>query len=226
MKKIVLSAELKSFIPAEKHIFDRSGFQVFIAASPEDILKTHRKEHADLIILQLDFDGTTAEEICSFIRNDSELTHVSILIICNNTKTDLDRVRTCKANSYLTRPILHEKLTQRLSQLLSIADRQDYRVLLKATVNGQSGKVPFFCSSLNISASGMLIETEKRFEKGDIISCSFFLPDFGQIIAEAEIMRVMSTGTGTFRYGVRYLSIDSRFRTAIETFVKRRSFKS
>ncbi|MDH4231825.1 MAG: PilZ domain-containing protein [Nitrospirota bacterium] len=226
MKKIVLSAELTSFINVEKQVLNRSEFQVFIATSPEDILKTHRKEHADLIILQLDFDGTTAEEICSFIRNDSELTHVSIMIVCNNIKTDLDRVRACRANSYLTRPILREKLTQSLVRLLSVAERQDYRVLLKATVNGQSGDSTFFCTSQNISASGMLIETEKRFEKGDIISCSFFLPDFGQIVAEAEIMRVLGTGKNIVQYGIRYLSIDSRFRTAIETFVKRRSVNS
>ena len=57
MKKIILLKELKSFIHLEKDILNRSDFQIFVATSAEDIVKTHKTEKVDLIILQLDMDG-------------------------------------------------------------------------------------------------------------------------------------------------------------------------
>jgi len=226
MKKILLFRELKSFIHKEKDILNRAEFQIFTATSAEDIVKIHRSEQVDLIILPLDLDGIGAEKICSFLRNDEGLKHVSILIICNNTTTDIARLTNCKANSYVTKPILHEVLMQKVGRLLAIPDRQDYRVLLKVTVKGKSNNDSFFCSSYNISITGMLIETEKALEKGDMISCSFFLPNSDQILTEAEIMRTISAGRTSFQYGIRYINLNPRYRAEIEKFIKRRSGKS
>jgi DNA-binding response OmpR family regulator len=226
MKKILLFRELKSFFHEEKDIFDRAEFQIFTATSAEDIVKIHRTEQFDLIILQLDMDGLSAEKICSFLRNDGDLKHVSILIICNNTTTDIARVQKCKANSYVTRPILHEVLMQKVGQLLAIPDRQDYRVLVKVTVKGKLNNVSFFCSSYNISITGMLIETEKALETGDNIACSFFLPNSDQILTDAEIMRTISAHHTSFQYGIRYINLNPRYRAEIEKFIKRRSGKS
>ena len=226
MKKIVLLKELRSFLQVEKNILNRADFQIFVVTSAEDIVKTHRTEKVDLIILQLDMDGTSAEKICSFLRKDEDLKHVSILIVCNNTETDIDRVQKCKANSYLTKPLRHEQLMQKVTQLLAVPDRQDYRVLLKIKVNGKSSSVPFFCYSNNISVSGMLIETEKILNKGDLISCSFFLPGADQIVTEAEVMRTVKTENGSFQCGIKYINLGPAYKASIEHFVKRRTGKS
>lgn len=222
MKKILLSQELKSFVHREKDIFNRSEFQVFIANSGEDIIKIHRDERVNLIILQLDIEGTSAEKICSLLRNDKELKQVSILIICNNEKTEIERVQKCSANAHLTRPVLQEQLSKSVGRLLSIPERQEYRVLLKVTVKSRIDSTPFFCSSTNISAAGMLIEAEKGLEKRDIISCAFFLPHSEQITTDAEIMRTMRAADKTYYYGIRYLNLSPRHRIEIEQFIKNR----
>lgn len=226
VKKIILLKELRSFIHLEKDILNRSDFQIFVAASAEDVVKTHRTERVDLIVLQLDMDGVGAEKICSLLRSDEELKHVSILIICNNTEKDIARVRECKANSYLTKPLRHEQLRHKVSQLLAIPDRQDYRVLLKVKVNGKSSSVPFFCYSYNISVSGMLIETEKLLKKSDILVCTFFLPGADQIVSEAEVVRTVKTENGLFQYGIKYINLGPAYKASIERFIKRRTKKS
>ena len=226
MNKIILLKEFKSFIYFEKNVLNRADFQIFVATSGEDIVKTHTTEKADLIILQLDMDGMNAEKTCSLLRKDEGLKHVSILIICNNTETDIDRVQKCKANSYLTKPLHHEQFMQKVTQLLAIPDRQDYRVLLKVKVNGKSSSVPFFCYSYNISVSGMLIETEKILNKGDLVSCSFFLPVADQIVSEAEVVRTVRTENGSFHYGIRYINLGPGYKASIERFIKRRTRKS
>jgi len=69
-----------------------------------------------------------------------------------------------------------------------------------------------------------MIETAKPMGKGDVLSCSFFLPDFGQINSEAEIMRIDRSGE-IHRYGIRFRHLDPKFREAIESFVAARSGK-
>ena len=226
MKKIILLKDLKSFFHVGKDILNRTDFQIFVVTSAEDIVKTHKAEKADLIILQLDMAGINAEKICSLVRKDEDLKHVSILIICNNTQTDLDRIQICKANSFLTRPLHPEQLMQKVTELLAVPERQDYRVLLKVKVNGKSSSASFYCYSYNISVSGMLIETEKILNKGDIIECSFFLPGAEQIVSEAEVMRTVTKENDSFQYGIRYINLGPVYKISIERFIKRRAKKS
>lgn len=225
MKKIVVTRELLSSLQAEKDFLSREDFRVFAASSSEDIMRIHRLEQSDLIILSLDMEGASAEDVCAALRKDEGLKRVAILIICANTRTNIDRVQICKANAYVTKPIRHEHLMQKISQLLTVPDRQSYRVLLKVRVNGKTKTDPFFCSSYNISTTGMLIETEKALEKGDIISCSFFLPNADQIVTDAEIARTASTPDGALQYGICFVNLAPRFKTEIEKFIKRRSVK-
>jgi DNA-binding response OmpR family regulator len=226
MKKILMFQDLCSSVHTEKDFLNRTDLKLLTAISAEDIMKIHRLEQVDLIVMQLDMDGTSAENLCAALRKDEGLKHVSILIICTDTKSDLDRVQKCKANSYVTKPIRHEHLIEKISQLLSIPDRQAYRVLLKVRVNGKTNTDPFFCSSYNISSTGMLIETEKELVKTDVISCSFFLPNSEQIITDAEIVRTLHTRDATFQYGIRFINLSQRHRTEIDKFVRRRSVKA
>jgi CheY-like chemotaxis protein len=226
MKKLLFSRELKSFINKEKNVLGRSDFQIFIASTADDILKTHRTERVDLIIMPLDMEGGSAEEICSLIRKDEKLNHVSLLIICNDTKEDIKRLQKCKPNAHITNPIIHEQLIEKIKQLLIIPVRQDFRILLKVTISGKANNIPFFCYSYNISVSGMLIETNKVLQQNDIISCSFFLPLSEQIITNAEIMRIISTENNSLQYGIRFINLAQRYKTAIEAFINRRSGKS
>ncbi len=56
--------------------------------------------------------------------------------------------------------------------------------------------------------------------KGDIISCSFFLPNTQRIAVDGEIVRVVRTAIKTFQYGVRFINLNPDHMTAVETFVK------
>jgi len=226
MKKILLPKDLWSSLHTEKAFLNRADFKVFTAATTEDIVRIHRSEQMDLIVMNLDMNGSSAEDICTAIRKDDLLKRVSILIICVNTKMNLDRVQICRANAYLTKPIHHEQLMQKISQLLTIPDRQAYRVLLKVRVNSKIKTDPFFCSSYNISTTGMLIEIEKVLKKGDVISCSFFLPNSDPITTDAEIVRTVNTRNGICQYGIYFINLSPRCRAEIEKFIKRRSAKS
>ena len=144
------------------------------------------------------------------IRKDEELKHVSIIIVCTSAAPDIARVSRCKANSFITKPVQYLQLIDKVAQLVDIPERKSFRVLLKVSVSGKSAKGSFFCSSLDLSATGILLQTDRTFAIGDVISCDFFLPGASRIFTDVEIMRVTGNHDNTFLYGARYVDLSPR----------------
>lgn len=225
MKKILIVDDIATFVDKEKSILSRADFKIYTATSGEEALALHKTEIMDMIVTDLDMPGMTGDKLCSIIREDGKLKHVSIVIVCSNSAADRAKVARCQANAYITKPIRPVEFLEKVSQLLDIPERQSYRVLLKVKIKGESTDQAFFCTSHNISIAGLLIETDKVLEKGDIISCSFFLPKSECITTDAEVMRVVKNENNPCQYGVRYLDLNPKFRSSIESFIKSKSGK-
>jgi Tfp pilus assembly protein PilZ len=165
------------------------------------------------------------EELCSAIRSDAVLSKVSMIVLCPDNAVDIERSAQCKANAVLTLPMDPAQLLEKVRQLMDISWRESYRVLVSVSVSGNSKDRSFFCRSGNISTTGMLIETEKVFEKGDQLACSFFLPDSAQIKTNGEIVRVIKqvAGSKTCQYGIRFSQLPASAKSAIEVFVEKKS---
>jgi hypothetical protein len=72
-----------------------------------------------------------------------------------------------------------------------------HRELLHVTIEKTVSAKHFVCNSLDISLTGILIETTKTFNQGDRHSCSFLLPNVTQIQLTGEIVRTIPAGTGS-----------------------------
>lgn len=225
MRKILIVDDVKAFIDKEKSILNRSDFAIFTTTSSREAMDLHRSEKMDLLILDLDMPEMNGDELCSLIRKDPLVQQVSVIIVGTHSESDMNRFKRCQANAYVTKPIRPLQLLEKVSQLLDVPERKSYRVLLKISVNGESPNETFFCSSQNISISGILIETDKLLRKGDSISCSFFLPGAERIFVNGEVVRVSTNGTSSFHYGVRFLDLKSEQRASIDSFVKSKSGK-
>ena len=225
MKKILIVDGLEAFIYSEKNILRRSDFEIFTATSGKEALNVHKAEKMDVIIADLDLPDIGGDKLCSMIRNDEELKSVSIIIVCTTAPSDIERASVCKANSYITRPISSRQLLEKVAQLLNIPERKSCRVLLKVSVSWKSASGSFFCSSRDISATGILLQTDRMLAKGDVISCNFYLPNSFRVFANVEIMRVTMNGDDTFLYGAKYVDLSPEYRSAIEAFINNRSEK-
>ena len=223
MKKLLIVGNIQQFMATGKNILNRADIKILTATSGEEALDIHKAERADLIITELDMPGISGDKLCSVIRKDEELKHVSIIIVCTAAAADIARVSRCKANSFMTKPIQPEQLIATVAQLVNIPERQSYRVLLKVSVNGGSVNGSSFCYSRDISATGILLQTEKTLAIGDIVSCDFFLPDSSRIFTNVEIMRVTRNHDKTFLYGARYVDLSPEHKSAIQAFVNKRS---
>ncbi|NJD55745.1 MAG: response regulator [Nitrospirae bacterium] len=221
-KKILIADSLNNALERERSILSRASFEVFTTLSGTEALSIHRNRHVDLIIASLELADMGGDALCSLIRQDKELKGVSIILTCDNNPACAARAAGCGANAYITKPFHSEQLSEKVTALLTIPRRQSYRVLMKASVMGTDANESFYCSTRDISLSGLMIEAERPLKKGQVLTVSFVLPGHGQITAEGEIVRIDSRGTVP-GYGIHFRYLPHKQRQAIEAFIAARS---
>ncbi len=212
----------------EINFMQRTGVKLYSATSNDEFLSVHRSEKVDIIIYSLDASGAKPEDLFAEIRKDVELRKVSLIMTCHDKTADKARAERCSPNAILTLPVDVRRLVEKLQHFLNIPTRESYRVLLSVSINGYSKDQAFFCRSENISATGLLLETDRSLQEGDRLTCSFFLPRSQQITVPAEVVRkiVQADKPGPKRYGVRFGKMNIETRNAIESFVQKKSRKS
>ena len=223
MKKVILAKDIKASLERDQSFFNRTGLRTISAVSNDEILDLHRTEKADLIITDLDTPGISGENLCSMIRADNTLRSVSIIIVCAETATNLQRCTQCEANAFITSPVNTAVLLQEAHQLLHVTQRKTCRMPLKVRVEGKAMGKPFAGSIENISTAGLLFFTEAVLFEGDAINCSFDLPNSRRINLSAEVVRTVETPDGPSLkkcYGVRFTDIGDADASDIETFIK------
>lgn len=219
MKKILLVNASRYFIEEGKSLLDRKDFQVFLAPSVLDALQIHRQERVDLIVVDLHIPEMGGDVLCSRIRQETDVRSVSIILVCNDSKEDLEKAASSGANVWLKKPFTPRALLDQVEKLLAICVRRGYRVLLRARVKGSKDDTVFFCTSQNLSISGMLIETDRILHQGDIITCSFYLPGSSHIVSDSEVARVERMSDGKYQCGIKFIELPDGFHTAIENFI-------
>lgn len=220
MKKIIIADSLKDFIEQDVNLIAGYDNKIFYIKTAQEALDIHRKERANLIIITLDYPDLSCERICSAIRRDEVLKTVSILVVCSEKLSDIERCLRCGASDYITHPVSPAAFLLKVSRLLNVSERTSYRVIVKVVNMDDTRAAHIFCASKNISSSGLLLETDVIFDKGNKLICSFFLPNSIRIVADGEIMRIREKENGIKEYGVRFIDIPHSVELQIASFVE------
>ena len=222
MKKVLVAKDIHALVGQDNNFLKRADLKVFVAATHDEALAIHRAERVNLIITQLDMPGMTSERFCSAIREDAGLRAVSVLMVCADTLKAIERSRQCRVNAVLLQPVHPLVLEIKALQLLDVAPRETVRVLLKTSIDGSSGgEKELYCRSRNISATGMLIETDERLPEGVRLSCLFYLPNAKKIQASCKIIRTIEPAPGDedHQYGLMFTGIAPEAKKQLIDFV-------
>jgi DNA-binding response OmpR family regulator len=225
MKKILLAKNIHAALQKDCALLNRSDITVFVAETNDEALTIHRTERVHLMITELEMPGMASEQFCSLIREDETLRTVSILMVCANTPAAIERSRQCRANAVLLQPVHPLVLEIKAQQLLDVAAREAVHVLLSANVDGRTEGDVFYCRSRNISATGMLIETDQPLPEGARLSCLFYLPDAKKIRATCKVIRTIdpSPGDEERQYGLMFTDIAPETKKLLSAFIEKTS---
>jgi len=227
MKKILIAHDVHESLVQHNTFLDRKDFRVFIAKTNDEAVKIHQAELVDLIIIRLDMPGMAGEHFCSLIRDDTQLRSASLIVTCANTPEAKEQAGRCRANAVLLEPVHPVVLMVKVQQLLEIAGRETLRVLLSANIESFFDDESFFCRTVNVSATGMLIETNKQLAVGARLSCSFYLPNAKKIQVSGKIVRSAEAvlGDEDHQFGLMFTDITPEAKQLLDDFVVKSSRK-
>ncbi len=224
MKKALLVDDIGLFLEVEQALLNRPGICIFTATSGKEALEIHKKEDVDIILLDILMPGMDGYKVCKLIRSDDKLKNVSIIMVTTSTAPeDIKKCKEAGANDYTIKPINPVELLMKFQKHINIVTRKDIRILARVDFENTKGMESFLGNTVNISASGMLIECTHRLQAGDAVSPSFSLPgNTSSITATGEVVREAQTiHSGMNRYGIKFLDIREEDKKVIESFISR-----
>lgn len=223
-RKIIVAKQYLKLLEDHGRYLARQEIVVHTFENNTDALLLQNKVQANMIITGFDVPGLNAEELCNLIRSDCDLQHVSIIIICTKKQGEVERYSKCRANVFLSMDTSPAVFASTVGRLLNIAERSSIRVPVSFRVdcNDKRGR-PFMGYSENLSASGMLVETDKELKMGTVLTCSFYLEDNTQIITTAEVVRISKVmlDSEPKQYGLQFTGLHTGLIETIESYINK-----
>lgn len=156
-------------------------------------------------------------------QQDSKCLKSPILILAEaETGAEADAYIGRGANRVLHVGSGEEELQAAVSSLLAVAPRKDARFLARMEIKLGGANDMILCQTENLSASGMLIKTERRYDRGTKIDFEFSLPDdVRPIRGFAEVVRHTMVGRDQVGgIGVRFLSFSGDSQRRFESYLQ------
>ena len=98
---------------------DNNGYKVYTASNGEIGLEVARKEHPDLILLDLMLPGINGLDVCRIIKSDQDTSGISIIMLTAlGQEEDIIKGLETGADDYVTKPFSLQVLEARIKSVL------------------------------------------------------------------------------------------------------------
>jgi len=220
--RILLVDHSRGSLLFQESVLRRRQASITTAMAGTEGIERARNEQPNLIMFGFDLFDMSAPEFCRAIRNDEATKMISLLFVgdrVNESHGELCLEAGC--NDVVYRPLQRQELDEKIERLTSIPSRKQLRTLTRVEVSLENAGRFVLGRSLNVSATGMLLETEHMLP-GDVqLKVQFYLPGESKPLqVRVEILRSEFTGTMA-RYGVRFVDLQWDAKQQIERYVQR-----
>lgn len=192
-KPLVLVAGIgRSTFDGLAPVLDRQRLEVVQVTSAENATKLAHSDRVDLVILDAEPTSMTLEEVIRLIRSEASASNkASILVLAQPAGIDEARALIDRGvNRVMLAGDPPELIGQSVADLLHIAPRSTFRFATRLLVEVADGSVEALGAVVNISASGMLVETDMDFEPGQHVVISIDVAGLDEPLGvKAEVVR-------------------------------------
>jgi DNA-binding response OmpR family regulator len=187
-----------------------------VARNADDAVKKALELHPHIVVVDRDMPG--ADRIVGTVRRDPQTRRSSIVVVARG---DLDPVEVdlleAGANALLRLPVSPD-WDERLMRLIEVPVRREMRVPVRFEMEARSGDgvESQTATVLNISISGMLIDSAFPLRMGDDLDVSFQLPDSDAVIrGTGRVVRQ----AGRTQFGLEFYGLEGDGRDLIAAYI-------
>jgi uncharacterized protein (TIGR02266 family) len=202
----------------------RGSDELITARTGSEALGLIRKWKPTLVIFSASLHDIDAPQFCRTIRDDQATKATSLLAVLD--EDDLEMADLCLAagcNDVIQKPVDHAELDGKIARLTSIPVRKELRTLVKLELRiARESEGEFLLGhSLNVSKSGMLVQTSHVLAPEVPVTLQFYLHhDPEPLRVESQVVRAEFSG-GAPRYGMRFVAMAASHRERLERFIDR-----
>jgi CheY-like chemotaxis protein len=222
-KKILLLDGVRLFLQLEQTLLQRSDYQLFAATTGAEALEILERESLDLVLLDYVLPDMTGDEIVRRIRSSERNSEAGIVIVTARGMRDhVDKCMAAGCSAFLYKPVTRTTLCSHVQDMLRVPARRHVRTLVRLQVNARNRERFFFGNTVNLSESGLLLETPLELSMGETMSLRFFLPGEEEAVAcRARVTRRTPTDRpGEWAYGLSFEELGAGGRERVAGFVQ------
>lgn len=202
----------------------RQSFEIDRFPSAAGSLDLISKVPFELLLVRYPMRGMELERFLSRIRQpDSPCLRSSLLLLAPAERlAEAQGFIGRGANRALSLEASEGEIQGTVSSVLDVAPRKDARFMARLEIKIGGARDMILCQTENISASGMLFRSDRRYEIGTQIDFEFTLPrDPRPVSGVAQIMRYTTYGKEqSMGIGVRFLSFAGDSQRRFESFLR------
>ena len=223
MYKILLADDTKLTLASEKAYLEERNLKVFATTSAIEAHDMAGVLQPDLIVSDYEMPEMNGAELCQMLRDNPQTAHIPVLIL--SIRDDEDLMRACEdagAVGFVRKADGREALVESVARVLGVPRRRHLRVPCRYTAGiveggrGHSGVVQ------NVSAGGMFLTAERRFESGMALRMHFNLPGVeDEIHVLGEVVRVEEIAETQFGIGIQFLELGPESRQGLQLFLEK-----
>lgn len=218
---VLIATSESQYMEESMRAMRESDVAVLTADSYADALRVIESNKIDLMLADLDMQGGgEGDALCRRLRESADAQRAYVILLCGGKRAELRRCGLCGADAYIKLPLNTNTIAQRIITTLELPRKRATRVLVKVSVISTFKSEPFYCTSHDISETGMMLESEKTLAMNDEISCSFFLPDLDRITVNCKVARLGKPAEGIHNYGVEFMSLDDSQTQILRAFIE------
>jgi len=188
--KILLVEEVWRTIESVMSVLSRTNCTIITTSSGKEALKTIRKEHPHLVVLDFSMHEIPGDEICKKLKSSSHTKSIPVIMLgmLGNEK-DKARCFAAGCDEFILKPFDPSELIKKILKYLDLVVREHERIPLNTAVDIS---IKSKGTLLNISGGGVFVRGDKLFPVGTILNLKFTLPDsMIPLEVEGKVIRVV-----------------------------------
>jgi CheY-like chemotaxis protein/Tfp pilus assembly protein PilZ len=176
--KVLLVDDVVMFLDLQKMYLKHSSVRVFTAKDGIQALQIVKKEHPDLIFMDLHMPYMNGADCCALIKEDPQFKSVPIVMVTSEGKeSDKDLCQKAGCDDFLTKPIDRVLYLEMARKYLPTINRRNPRVSCREKVKFRVFGLTLTGEVMDISAHGVFIATDDEVEAETMLDLVFALEE-------------------------------------------------